>query len=319
MKFIGLFSVIAIFIIGGIYFGFLEFNGNENFFGRISGIDSGDDFEFVGEINLNKDSVNQNTNQKTNQNTNQKNNNQNIAVKSAKQNKKTPSLNENVVKVVSGAAAIATTSTTSSASSISIVENNIIQISSTSIQEQKQEQEQIIIPVVASTTFIAPIIQPSIANHILVSEILVGVDGNADYEFIELYNPNSFAIDLTGWSIKKRNSTGNISTLVSNNTGAGNTAGNFKNKTIMPGKYLLLAQKDGYGGNVQADIVYSGTLAYSNNAIIIYNADSELIEEVSWTEIPKGQSIERESFSGNQFKIQPAFNPQNSQSSGNSQ
>src|SRR3989304_3400599 len=180
MKFIGLFSVIAIFIIGGIYFGFLEFNGNENFFGKISGIDSGDDFEFVGEINLNKDSANQ----KTNQNTNQKNNNQNIAVKSAKQNKKTPSLNENVVKVVSGAAAIATTSTTRSASSISIVENNIIQISSTSIQEQKQEQEQIIIPVVASTTFIAPIIQPSIANHILVSEIMVGDDGNADYEFI---------------------------------------------------------------------------------------------------------------------------------------
>ena len=179
MKFIGLFSVIAIFIIGGIYFGFLEFNGNENFFGRISGIDSGDDFEFVGSVDLDKNSINQNTNQK--------NNNQNIAVKSAKQNKKTPSLNENVVKVVSGAAAIAATSTASSASSISIVENNIIQISSTSIQEQKQEQEQIIIPVVASTTFIAPIIQPSIANHILVSEIMVGVDGNADYEFIEIF------------------------------------------------------------------------------------------------------------------------------------
>jgi len=308
MKFIGLFSVIAIFIIGGIYFGFLEFNGNENFFGRISGIDSGDDFEFVGEINLNKDSVNQNTNQKTNQNTNQKNNNQNIAVKSAKQNKKTPSLNENVVKVVSGAAAIATTSTTSSASSISIVENNIIQISSTSIQEQKQEQEQIIIPVVASTTFIAPIIQPSIANHILVSEIMVGVDGNADYEFIEIFNPTANPVDLTGWSIKKKSSTNSESTLVSSSR--------LKGKIILSNKYFLLANEGGYDGSIVPDVFWpkSYTLAYSNNAIIIYNANSELIEEVSWTEIPKGQSIERESFSGNQFKIQPAPNPQNSNS-----
>jgi len=86
----------------------------------------------------------------------------------------------------------------------------------------------------------------------------------------------------------------------------------------MPHKYFLLVNEGGYGStsSPQADIFWpkSYTLAYSNNAIIIYNANSELIEEVSWTEIPKGQSIERESFSGNQFKIQPAPNPQNSNS-----
>src|SRR3989304_2159385 len=289
MKFIGLFSVIAIFIIGGIYLGFLEFNGSENFFGRISGIDSGDDFEFVGSVDLNKDSANQN-----------------IVVKPAKQNKKTPSLNENVVKVISGATTIATTSTASSTSSISIVENNIIQISSTSIQEQK---------VVASTTFIAPIIQPvapvvqpSIANHILVSEIMVGIDGNANYEFIEIFNPTANPIDLTGWSIKKKSSTNSESTFVSSSR--------LEGKIILSNKYFLLANEGGYDGSIVPDVFWpkSYTLAYSNNAIIIYNANSELIEEVSWTEIPKGQSIERESFSGNQFKIQPAPNPQNSNS-----
>ena len=250
--------------------GFLEFNGSENFFGRISGIDSGDDFEFVGSVDLNKDSANQN-----------------IVVKPAKQNKKTPSLNENVVKVISGATTIATTSTASSTSSISIVENNIIQISSTSIQEQK---------VVASTTFIAPIIQPvapvvqpSIANHILVSEIMVGIDGNANYEFIEIFNPTANPIDLTGWSIKKKSSTNSESTFVSSSR--------LEGKIISPNKYFLLVNEGGYGStsSPQADIFWpkSYTLAYSNNAIIIYNANSELIEEVSWTEIPKGQSIER--------------------------
>ena len=84
----------------------------------------------------------------------------------------------------------------------------------------------------------------------------------------------------------------------------------------MPHKYFLLVNEGGYDGSIVPDVFWpkSYTLAYKNNAIIIYNANSELIEEVSWTEIPKGQSIERESFSGNQFKIQPAPNPQNSNS-----
>lgn len=147
------------------------------------------------------------------------------------------------------------------------------------------------------------------SNHIIISEVLAGVDGNLNYEFIELYNPNSNAVDLIGWSIKKRSSTGKETTLVS--------ASRFDGKKIMPKKYFLLANEGGYNGVVQSDIVWpkSYALAYKNNAIILYNANGEAIEDIGWDEIAKGQSLERV-FNGNdwdkgEFKIQNNPNPQN--------
>ncbi len=150
--------------------------------------------------------------------------------------------------------------------------------------------------------------------NIGISEILVGIDGNANYEFIELYNPNDVEVDLTGYLIKKRSSSGSESTIISNNT----KAGNFKDKKIAPKSHLLLAQKDGYSGGIQPDIFYSTTLAYKNNAVVLYNADGEIIEDISWDEIGKGQSLERVfsnsvSWSRGEFKVQNIPNPQNSQ------
>lgn len=298
LKLIGLFLIISIFIIGGIYFGFLE-TGNKNLFSQISGV-SGNNFKFVGEIELENDFANQNNSQK--------NNNQNVAVKPAKKNKKTPNLNENIVKVVSGVADAAITSATStivsSASSTPIVENNAVQISSPA-------QEQNIVPDIpaTSTTPIIPTalpVQSNAANHILISEIMVGMEGNVDYEFIELFNPTSQSIDLTGWSIKKKSSTGSESTLVSSSR--------LEGKIIPANKYYLFANEGGYSGSVSPDVFWpkSYTLAYSNNSVIIYNANNELIEEVAWTEIQKGHSIERVSWDSNEFKIQLTPNPQNS-------
>lgn len=147
------------------------------------------------------------------------------------------------------------------------------------------------------------------SGRIIISEIMVGVDKNANYEFIELYNPTPNIIDLTGWSIKKKNSGGGESTLISSSR--------FENKIILPNQYFLLANEGGYGPAVspQADVLWpkSYTLSNKNNAIILYNSSEKGIEEISWIEIPKNQSIEREPLSGNQFKFQLNPSPQNSQ------
>ncbi|MEK7077106.1 MAG: lamin tail domain-containing protein [Patescibacteria group bacterium] len=141
-------------------------------------------------------------------------------------------------------------------------------------------------------------------GKILISEIMVGIDGNSSYEFIELYNPNSSIVDLTGWSIKKRNSNNNEEPLVS--------AAYFKDKTIPPQKHLLLANTSSSINS--ADVLWpkSYTLAYSNNSVILYNANGERVEEVSWSEIPKGQSFERATWTSPDFGIQSLPNPQNS-------
>ncbi len=149
--------------------------------------------------------------------------------------------------------------------------------------------------------------QPVI-NHILISEIMAGSDANSNDEFIELYNPTSNPIDLTGWSIKKKSSSGSESTLVSSSR--------LEGKVIFPNKYLLLANEGGYSGSVFADIFWpkSYSLAYANNAIVIYNSLGETIEEASWTEIPKNQSYERVSWGNSQFQAQVNPSPQNSNS-----
>jgi len=148
-------------------------------------------------------------------------------------------------------------------------------------------------------------IEPEIPiGKILISEIMAGIDGNSSYEFIELYNPNSSAVDLTGWTIKKKNSNNKEEPLVS--------AAHFKDKTIPSNKYFLLANTS--SSMISADILWpkSYTLAYSNNSVVLYDANGGRAEEISWSEIPKGQSFERAMWTSADFRIQSSPNPQNS-------
>src|SRR3989344_8548213 len=50
------------------------------------------------------------------------------------------------------------------------------------------------------------------ANHIVISEVQVGNTGEADDEFLELYNPTDSPIDLTNWRIARKSSAGNDQT-----------------------------------------------------------------------------------------------------------
>lgn len=143
--------------------------------------------------------------------------------------------------------------------------------------------------------------------HVLISEVMAGAEGNAKYEFIEIYNPSSEAVDLTGWTIKKKSSTGKESTLVSSS--------HFDGKNIRAGGYFLLANETGYNGNAPADLLWpsSYTLAYTNNGITLLNQKGEAADAVNWSEIPAGKSFSRASWTGGDFIISDPT-PQNSSS-----
>ncbi len=119
--------------------------------------------------------------------------------------------------------------------------------------------------------------------QVVISEVMAGKDGAANWDFVELHNAGTSAVNLTGWSVKKKSSTGNESALV--------TSSRFEGKTISAGGYLLLAHPD-YTGVPAADVVWpkSYVLAYTNNAVVLYGANGVKADEISWTEIPKGQS-----------------------------
>ena len=131
---------------------------------------------------------------------------------------------------------------------------------------------------------------------------------SADDEFIEIYNYGSEAADLTGWSIKKKTSSGSESSLVA--------ASRLNGKVVPVGKYFLLAHDGGYAGAVAADVVWptSYSLAYTNNSILIYNALGAVIDQVSWTDIPKDKSYARSGLDISAgFGVADAPSPQNSQ------
>ncbi len=148
---------------------------------------------------------------------------------------------------------------------------------------------------------------PAVAPTIIVSEMMVGSSASGGYEFIEIYNYGSEVMDLTGWAIKKKSSSGSESSLVS--------ASRLQGKTVAPGKYMLLAHEEEYTGPVSADVLWpkSYTLAYTNNAVVVYDSSGQVADQASWTEIPKDQSYERATLTKETtFTLQADPSPRNS-------
>ncbi len=160
----------------------------------------------------------------------------------------------------------------------------------------------------SSTQTNPPAPQNPAAMKILVSEVMVGSSASSDDEFIEIYNYGTEAADLTGWSIKKKTSSGAESSLVS--------ASRLNGKVVPTGKYLLITHEGGYAGAVAGDVTWpaSYALAYTNNSITIYNASGVVVDQVVWTDIPKDKSYGRSSPDvGAGFGVMDTPSPKNSQ------
>lgn len=166
-------------------------------------------------------------------------------------------------------------------------------------------------------------------NHVVISEIQAGTENGADDEFVELYNPTNQEINLTGWELRKKNSSGNENNLVSSKKFVG----------TIGAKHFFLIAHENYKGNMVKDLVYSANsnnLSYDNNSVILYDSNGQSVDEWAWVQLLKGQSLERKAWindicvssqSGgeflgngcdtggpNDFEIRAIPHPQNSQS-----
>ena len=95
------------------------------------------------------------------------------------------------------------------------------------------------------------------ATHVVISEVYGG-GGNSGStyknDYVELYNPTSSSVDMSGWSVQYSSATGTSSWLVSNISG-----------TIAPHHFFLIEEAAGTAGTVDLptpDVV--GTLALSS-------------------------------------------------------
>ncbi len=113
-------------------------------------------------------------------------------------------------------------------------------------------------------------------THPVISEIKIAGETAKD-EFIELYNPTDKEIDLSGWKLKRKTASGNEYPLVSS----------FPEGTkIPPFSFFLITHPEGYKGEVQPDLTYSSASysVASNNTIILYNNEEEIIDKVGMGE-----------------------------------
>ena len=152
----------------------------------------------------------------------------------------------------------------------------------------------------------APTTLPAQQERVLIGLVTAGIVGNSNDSYIELYNPGSAPVNLTGWSVKKKSSTGSESTLVS--------ASRLSGKIIPAGRYFLLANQTGYAGTTSPDVVWPSSyqLAYKNNAVTIYNKSGQALDTAAWSDIPEGKSLVRVSSGSSQFVVLDAPVPKNS-------
>ncbi|PIR58558.1 MAG: hypothetical protein COU70_00165, partial [Parcubacteria group bacterium CG10_big_fil_rev_8_21_14_0_10_35_15] len=107
---------------------------------------------------------------------------------------------------------------------------------------------------------------------ILISEIQIDTATSSNYDFIELYNPNPENINISGFQLKKRTSTGSeFSVRVF-------PLGNI----ILANDYFLWANSDyAFSGLILPDATSTQTLA-KNNSLAFFDKNGNLLDSLAW-------------------------------------
>ncbi len=126
---------------------------------------------------------------------------------------------------------------------------------------------------------------------VLINQIMIGQNEGAKNEFIGLYNPNDFPVDLTGYALKKKSTSGSEANLISNKAFSG----------IIGAKSFFLISSPEFGHQIFSDLNYSTSNSLSkNNTVILYTDDKEISDKLGYGEV-------------SDFYSQPAVLPENNQ------
>jgi hypothetical protein len=131
--------------------------------------------------------------------------------------------------------------------------------------------------------------QPQVASpNIVINEVMYNPPGGSDHEFLELHNPNNYAVDISGWKLDGINLT-------------------IPQGTVLPSKgYGLVVKNDvayrqHYGGSEFIISEYNGKLANEGETISLLRTDNSLASRISyqpgtsgWPGSPNGQGYSLE-------------------------
>lgn len=122
----------------------------------------------------------------------------------------------------------------------------------------------------------APAIEP-LGDHLLISEVLAGVDGNNLYDFIELYNPTTEIIDLKGYSLWYQLKEEGDPTLV---------LVWDMSYLIPPFGHFLLGQ-EGQDFGTRPDLAINQPLQPARGGLILKDPARKVIDSLGWGDAPQ--------------------------------
>lgn len=136
----------------------------------------------------------------------------------------------------------------------------------------------------------------SLQGRVYIESLLVGLEGAADVEFVELKNYSSENLNLQGLSLRRVSSGGKNYILVSESR--------FHDVVLRDGSSLVLVSPAAYNKGVPGDIVWSAgeSLAYKDNSLVLVFND-EVIDIVSWDQIEPNHVFLRRSTSTQDFQF----------------
>ncbi|NMB92453.1 MAG: hypothetical protein GYA31_02420 [Parcubacteria group bacterium] len=164
---------------------------------------------------------------------------------------------------------------------------------------------------VSTTTTTKPSYPKVLITEIQVSGFNSDQTSNVYNEFIELYNPNDFEVDLTNWYLQKKTSQSeDFSSLV--------PASLLENRIIAPRDYFLITHASSSYSSI-TDVLITNYTITDNNTIILKNPNREIVDKIGYGEASDcetncvagplmGQSIQRKYEDNNFLDTDNNFN-----------
>lgn len=120
--------------------------------------------------------------------------------------------------------------------------------------------------------------EPPPATSLVISELLVGIPGNNNHEFVELYNPGTEAVDLADWELRYAN----------RDDRAPETLATWPAGALVPpqGHYLLV--RIGADLGLLPDAVFDLPLSERKGGLVLVDATGQIVDAVGWNEAPAG-------------------------------
>lgn len=111
----------------------------------------------------------------------------------------------------------------------------------------------------------------STVNHLVIAAIQIG-GAASNNDFVKIYNSTANAVDIGGFKLRKKSSTGADSSLREFPAGS----------TVSAGAYFVWANSaDGFAETIHADASSTATLA-ANNSVALFDGNGTQIDAVAW-------------------------------------